>query len=113
MGRPEDYLSFLAPDEIRVKGSRVGIESVLYCYLDEGMGLTELAARFPTLAVEDLRAVLEYRAQHPAAVDAYLAAVQAREDQAWAEHERNPSPVFRRLSRLKARATADGQNRQE
>ena len=29
----EDYFDFLAPDDIRIKGSRVGIESVLYDYI--------------------------------------------------------------------------------
>ncbi len=29
----EDYFEFLAPDDIRVKGTRVGIESILYKYI--------------------------------------------------------------------------------
>ncbi len=31
--RLEDYFDFLGPDDIRLKGSRVGIESVLYEYI--------------------------------------------------------------------------------
>ena len=29
----EDYFDFLAPDDIRIKGSRIGIKSVLYEYI--------------------------------------------------------------------------------
>lgn len=31
----EDYFDFLAPNDIRVKGTRVGIESILYEYIFE------------------------------------------------------------------------------
>ena len=33
----EDYFTFLAPDDIRVKGSRIGIEIILWSYLEEGL----------------------------------------------------------------------------
>jgi hypothetical protein len=29
----EDYFDFLAPDDIRLKGSRIGIETILYEYI--------------------------------------------------------------------------------
>jgi hypothetical protein len=29
----EDYFNFLRPDDIRLKGSRIGIETILYEYL--------------------------------------------------------------------------------
>ncbi|NEO76071.1 MAG: hypothetical protein F6J99_07355 [Moorea sp. SIO4G3] len=29
----EEYFNFLAPDDIRIKGHRIGIETVLYEYL--------------------------------------------------------------------------------
>ena len=32
----EDYFDFLAPNDIRLKGSRIGIESVLYEYIHRG-----------------------------------------------------------------------------
>lgn len=30
----EDYFEFLSPDDIRFKGHRIGIDDVLYYYLD-------------------------------------------------------------------------------
>ena len=32
----EDYFDFLAPNDIRLKGSRIGIESVLFEYIHRG-----------------------------------------------------------------------------
>jgi len=29
----EDYFDFLSPDDIRVKGTRIGIEHILYQYI--------------------------------------------------------------------------------
>jgi hypothetical protein len=29
----EDYFNFLAPDDIRLKGTRIGIETILFDYL--------------------------------------------------------------------------------
>ena len=29
----EDYFKFLAPNDIRLKGSRIGIETILYEYI--------------------------------------------------------------------------------
>jgi hypothetical protein len=46
--RLEDYFDFLAPDDIRLKGHRIGIDDVLYYYL-EGYAPEEIAAHLPTL----------------------------------------------------------------
>lgn len=39
----EDYFDFLAPDDIRIKGSRIGIETVLYDYIHKAMTAEEIA----------------------------------------------------------------------
>ena len=41
----EDYFDFLAPDDIRVKGTRIGVESILYEHIHRGQP-PELSARF-------------------------------------------------------------------
>ena len=41
----EDYFDFLAPDDIRIKGHRIGIEFVLYEYIYHGQTPEELARR--------------------------------------------------------------------
>jgi hypothetical protein len=32
--KPENHLEFLAPDEIRIRGTRIGLENVLYRLID-------------------------------------------------------------------------------
>ncbi len=47
----EDYFDFLAPDDIRIKGHRIGIEDVLYEYIFNAKSPDELQRRFPTLTL--------------------------------------------------------------
>ena len=45
----EDYFDFLAPDDIRLKGHRIGIESVLYAYIHQHKTPEEIAQYYTTL----------------------------------------------------------------
>ena len=42
----EDYFDFLAPDDIRVKGHRIGIEDVLYEYIFNAKSPDETSTAF-------------------------------------------------------------------
>lgn len=48
----EDYFDFLAPNDIRVKGTRIGIETILTDYLELGLFAEQIAARYPSLSSE-------------------------------------------------------------
>ena len=98
----ESYFDFLSPDDIRIKGTRVGIETVLDDYLS-GASPEEIAARYRTLTLEQVYATVTYYLRHREEVDAYLARWRAYTEAAWQEQQRNPSPVVRRLRELKAR----------
>jgi uncharacterized protein (DUF433 family) len=98
----EDYFDFLAPDDIRVKGHRVGIESVLYEYLFRERKPEEIAQRFPSLTLEQIYATILYYLHNRDKVDAYI-----REWLEWGEkmraaQDRNPPPVVLRLRALRA-----------
>ena len=97
--RPEDYLDFLAPDDIRIKGHRVGIETVLYDYLHRQRSPEEIVASYPTLSLAEVNATISYYRQHEAAVTAYLRDWIERCDQQWEEQQRNPPPGLERLRR--------------
>jgi hypothetical protein len=43
----EEYFDFLAPDDIRIKGHRIGIESVLYEYIFREQPLEAIVRWFP------------------------------------------------------------------
>jgi uncharacterized protein (DUF433 family) len=99
----ESYLEFLSEDDIRIKGTRVGIETVLDDYL-EGASPEEIAARYHSLSIEQVYATITYYFRNRTQVDAYLQAWRQYTDQAWQEYERNPSPTIQRLRQLKAQA---------
>lgn len=101
----ESYFDFLGPDDIRIKGTRIGIETVLEDYL-EGASPEEIAARYRNLTLEQVYATILYYLRNRAEVDAYLEAWRAYTEQAWLEHERHPSPEIVRLRQLKARRIA-------
>jgi|GEM_PF-233946 len=98
----ESYFDFLSSDDIRIKGTRIGIETVLDDYL-EGASPEEIAARYRNLTLEQVYATLLYYFRNRVDVDAYLEAWRVYTEQAWLEQQRNPSPVTRRLRELKAR----------
>ena len=56
----EDYFDFLAPDDIRVKGTRVGIETILSDYLDFGLFPEDIVLCYPTLSLEAVYATITY-----------------------------------------------------
>ncbi len=56
----EDYFVFLAPNDIRIRGTRVGIETVLNDYLKWGKRPEEIAASYPTLELEQVYATILY-----------------------------------------------------
>ena len=92
----EGYFEFLGPDDIRLKGSRVGIEFLLRDY-QEGASLEEIALRYPTLSLEQVHATITYYLSHQERVDAYLARWRAQGQAAWEQQNRQPSEFVRDL----------------
>lgn len=101
----EGYFDFVSPEEIRIKGTRIGIETVLEDYL-EGASPEEIAARYRSLTLDQVYATLLYYFRNRVQLDAYLEAWRAYIELAWLEQERNPSPARKRLRELKARRAA-------
>ena len=97
----EDYFEFLDPDDIRIKGHRIGIDDVLAFYLD-GYSPEEIAANLPTLSLEKIHATITYYLHNRSEIDAYLARLAAWREQHYQEWAANPSPVVQRLRALKA-----------
>lgn len=108
----ENYFEFLSPDDIRIKGTRVGIETVLDDYL-EGASPEEISARYHSLSLEQVYATITYYLRHQAQVDAYLDAWRQHSEQAWRAQEQHPSKVIERLRQIKrasAQAAPDPSN---
>jgi uncharacterized protein (DUF433 family) len=90
------YFEFLSPDDIRIKGTRVGIETVLDDYLN-GSSPEEIAACYRTLTLEQVYATITYYLHNQEEVDAYLARWRAYGEAAWQEQQRNPPEFVREL----------------
>jgi uncharacterized protein (DUF433 family) len=97
----DDYFDFLAPNDIRIKGTRVGIETILYDYIHCGKPPETIAHTYPSVTLEQVYATITYYLHNKAAVSQYLAewlewGVRMREQQA-----KNPSPATLKIRELK------------
>ena len=97
----EDYFEFLSPDDIRIKGHRIGIDDVLYYYL-EGYTPEEIAVNLPTLSLEQIHAAITYYLHNRSEMDAYLSRLVTWRDHRYQEWATHPSPIVQRLRELKA-----------
>jgi len=96
----EDYFDFMAPNDIRVKGTRVGIETILWDYLDLGLFPEQIAARYRTLSLEQVYATMTYYWRNREQVEAYLHAVEKELERQRQEQDLRPSPAVQRLREL-------------
>jgi len=106
----EDYFDFLAPDDIRIKGSRVGIETVLYDYLNKCRSPQEIAQTYPTITLEQVHATILYYLNSKEKVSAYLNDWLEWGNRMRKEQARNPPPVIEKLKKLKAERVAQGKD---
>ena len=98
----ETYFEFLAPDDIRIKGTRIGIESILYEYVHRGQAPETIAARFHTLNLEQVYATILYYLRNRAQLDTYLAEWLAFSQRAREAQALNPPPAILHLRQRKA-----------
>jgi uncharacterized protein (DUF433 family) len=68
----EDYFDFLRPDDIRIKGTRVGIETILYDHIFRERRPEEIAASYPSVTLEQVYATILYYLHNHDAVHAYM-----------------------------------------
>lgn len=100
----ENYFDFLSDEDIRIKGTRVGIETVLEDYF-EGTSPEEIALRYRSLNLEQVYATITYYLHNRTKIDAYLEAWRQYTYQASQAQDNNPSELVKRLRRLKADRT--------
>lgn len=87
-----NYFDFFSVDDIRIKGTRVGIETVLDDYLS-GASPDEIVARYRTLTLEQVYATITYYLNNQEDVGSYLERWRTYAEAAWQEQQRNP-PEF-------------------
>lgn len=104
----EGYFDFFDQDDIRIKGTRVGIETVLEDYLNASSP-EEIAVRYPTLTLEQVYATITYYLHHQQEIDRYLERWRNYAEEAWQQQEQHPSPGVKRLRELKRRRAKHSQ----
>ncbi|MDY6782513.1 MAG: DUF433 domain-containing protein [Cyanobacteriota bacterium] len=97
----EDYFEFLDPDDIRIKGHRIGIDDVVDYYL-QGYSAERILEELPTLNMEKIYATLTYYLHNRAEMDAYMLRLARWREQRYQEWAANPSPLIQRLRVAKA-----------
>jgi uncharacterized protein (DUF433 family) len=102
----EDYFDFHRSDDIRLKGTRVGIETVLYDFIHRSQTPEKIAETYTSINLEQVYATILYYLHNQAAVSAYL--------ENWLEHGNrlseqqrlHPSPAILRLRQVQAERKA-------
>jgi uncharacterized protein (DUF433 family) len=102
----EEYFDFWDPDDIRIKGTRIGIESILYEYIHNAGSPEEINERFYTVSLEQVYATILYYLHDKETVGAYLTRHLEYCRAAREAYERNPPPVAVRLRRIKEQLAA-------
>lgn len=102
----EDYFNFLAPDDIRIKDTRIGIETILFDHLFRAKTPEEIANTYPSLTLEQVYATILYYLHNKQAVEAYMTDWLEWGDKMRAEQQCNPRPIVEKLRKLKAQKLA-------
>ena len=104
--RLEDYFDFLDPYDIRIKGHRIGIETILFDYIHNSMTAEEIAKKWATLTLEQVYATILYYLNNKEKIDAYLTGLIEYGRHIHEEQEHDPTAVMLRLRRIKSEREA-------
>src|SRR5438067_285824 len=96
----EEYFEFLGPGDIRIRGHRIGIETILDEYLYYGRTPEDIQRHYPTLRLAEVYATILYYLENQEAVSRYLEDWAEYCRRSEAENDRNPPPVVARMREL-------------
>lgn len=97
----EDYFDFFAEDDIRVKGTRVGIETILYDYIHYQRSPETIANTYPTLTLEQVYATILYYLRNQEQMTKYLTDWIEWGREMRRQQEANPSPLRQKVRKYK------------
>jgi uncharacterized protein (DUF433 family) len=92
----EDYFDFVSSDEIRLRGTRVGIETILSEYLAGGLP-EEIVLNYPPLTLEQVHATITYFLGHRPDIEQYMHRWVSRSNAILEQQRRADSPLLERL----------------
>ena len=97
----EDYFTFFSPDDIRLKGTRVGIEIILYEYIYHHQSPEKIANLYTNLSLEQIYATILYFLHNQEAVTQYMANWLNYCQESEKQQVKNPPDYVIRLRQLK------------
>ena len=98
----EEYFNFLTPNDIRIKGSRIGIETILHEYIYHHQSPEVIAQIYPNLTLEQIYATILYYLQNPETITQYMADWLKHCQEGAKQQDENPPDYVLRLRQLKA-----------
>ena len=99
---PNAYLDIHAPDNVRVRGTRIDLSLVVEDYL-EGRLPEETQLAYPSLELEAIYGVIAYYLGHRDAVDRYVAAREHEAREIEKVYRNGPEPpIVTRLKMIRA-----------
>jgi uncharacterized protein (DUF433 family) len=98
----EDYFDFHAPNDIRLKGTRVGIERILYDYIHRGWSPEKIEETYRrALTLEQVYATITYYLHNKEDISRYLTEWIEFGDRMRAEQAKNPDATTLRLRKIR------------
>jgi uncharacterized protein (DUF433 family) len=98
----EDYFDFQAPNDIRLKGTRVGIERILYDYIHRGWSPEQIEETYRhALTLEQVYATITYYLHNKEEISQYLTEWIEHGNRMRAEQAKNPDPTALRLREIR------------
>jgi uncharacterized protein (DUF433 family) len=97
----EDYFTFLSSNDIRLKNTRIGIETVLYDYIYRSRTPEEIVETYPSLSLEQVYATILYYLHNKEEVSQYMTQWLEWGHQMREEQKLNPPPISNRLRQLR------------
>jgi uncharacterized protein (DUF433 family) len=98
----ESYFTVHSDDDIRLQGTRIGIETILYAYIHQKQSAEAIAQTFPQLTLEQIYATILYYLQNRAKIDQYLTNWLNYCAEAERTQDENPPAIVLKLRELKA-----------
>ncbi len=98
----EEYFDFLSDDDIRIKGTRIGIETILYEFIHRNQTPEAIVHSYPSLSLEQVYAAILYYLHDRQKVGKYVADWLEQQNQRRQSQELNPHPGILRLRKLVA-----------
>ena len=97
----QDYFYIVSENDIRLQGTRIGIETILNEYINCGYSPEEIAQTYPSLTLEQVYATILYYLQNQEFVTEYM--------KTWLQHgyimreeqRKNPPSVSDRFKQLR------------